>query len=100
MMDIIKANAIKQSYAITSTFLNLEYSQNADIQEELREYDFSDQLPIVSTPVLTLYGQSDSTCPPALGNDISDMVSSDDTFGYTMPNSGHIGTYQVPELFC
>jgi len=100
MMDIIKANAIKQSYAITSTFLNLKYSQNADIQEELRKYDFSDQLPMVSTPVLTLYGQYDFICPPALGNDISDMVSSDETFDYILPNSGHIGMYQDQELFC
>lgn len=100
MMDIIKANAIKQNYAIISTFLNLKYSQNANIQEELRHYDFSEALASVHIPVLTLYGKYDFICPPTLGNDIINRISSADKFSYILPNSGHIGMYQDQEIFC
>lgn len=99
VMDVIKANAIKQNYAITSTFLNLKYSQGAAIQEELRAYDFTDKLKNVSIPVLTLYGKYDFICPPALGVDIINNVSSLNTFSFTLPNSGHIGMYQDQVLF-
>jgi len=100
MMDIIKANAVKQNYAIVSTFLNLKYSQNADIQDELRTYDFSDALTTVNIPVLTLYGRYDFVCPPALGEDVLQRISSADKFSYILPNSGHIGMYQDQEIFC
>ncbi len=99
-MDIIKANAIKQNYAIISTFLNLKYSQNAAIQEELRDYEFSSKLNTISIPVMTLYGKYDFICPPELGNDIINNVSSPDKFSYILPNSGHVGMYQDQELFC
>lgn len=99
VMDVIKANVIKQNYAITSTFLNLKYSQGAAIQEELREYDYTDKLNIVSIPILTLYGKYDFICPPALGTDIINNVSSPNTFSFILPNSGHIGMYQDQELF-
>jgi pimeloyl-ACP methyl ester carboxylesterase len=99
MMDLIKANAIKQNYAITSTFLNLKYSQGAAIQEELREYNFTEKLNNVTIPILTLYGKYDFICPPALGVDITNNVSSLNTFSFTLPNSGHIGMYQDQELF-
>lgn len=99
VMDVIKANAIKQNYAITSTFLNLKYSQGAAIQEELRKYDFTDKLNIVTIPILTLYGKYDFICPPALGADLTNNVSSQDTFSYILPYSGHIGMYQDQVLF-
>lgn len=100
MLDIIQANAIKQKYAITSTFLNLKYSQNADIQEELRSYDFTEKLSKITIPIMTLYGKYDFVCPPALGNDIIKQVGSSQTYQFVLPNSGHIGMYQDQELFC
>ncbi len=100
IMDVIKANAIKQNYAVTSTFLNHRYSQNADIQDELRTYDFTEKLSNVTIPVMTLYGKYDFVCPPALGNNILDNVSSTETFSHLLPNSGHTGMYQDQELFC
>lgn len=100
VMDVIKANAIKQNYAITSTFINLKYSQNADIQEALRMYEFSDHLSVVNIPVMTLYGRYDFICPPGLGENILDHVSSTNKFSYILPHSGHIGMYQDEVLFC
>lgn len=98
--EIIKTNAIEQNYAITSTFLNLKYSQNAAIQQELREYLFSNELSAINIPVLTLYGKYDFICPPELGDNIINRVSSSDKMSYILPNSGHIGMYQDQELFC
>lgn len=99
VMDVIKANALKQNYAIISTFLNLKYSQGAAIQQELRDYDFTNSLNVVTLPILTLYGKYDFICPPALGTDLLNHVSSPDTFSFILPNSGHIGMYQDQELF-
>jgi len=100
MVDVIKANAIRQNYAITSTFLNLKFSQSANIQDELRNYDFSNALAGVSLPVMTLYGKYDFICPPALGNDVISRINSTDTFSVILPNSGHIGMYQDQAIFC
>lgn len=100
VFNIIKANAIKQNYTITSTLLNSKFSQNADIQEELRTYNFSSKLYTITIPVMTLYGKYDFICPSELGDDIIDNVSSVNKFSYILPSSGHVGMYQDQELFC
>lgn len=98
--DIIRANAIKQNYAVTSTYLNLLYSQSANLNNELVNYELSSQLNKVTIPVLTLYGKYDLICPPALGDDIINRVSSTNKFNYILPNSSHVGMIQDEALFC
>ena len=98
--DAIKANAIRQNYAITSTFLNLKYSQQANINSELKNYELSSKLNLVTVPVMTLYGEYDLICPPALGDDIYNNVSSSNKFQHILPKSSHLGMIQDQELFC
>ncbi len=100
LMDILKENAIEQDYPITSIFFNHGYSQNAEINNELRKYNFSDALRNVTIPVLTLYGKYDFVCPPALGESILMNVSSTQTSSFLLPNSGHNGMFQDEYLFC
>jgi pimeloyl-ACP methyl ester carboxylesterase len=99
-IDIIKANAIKQNYALTSTYLNLKYSQIANINNELANYELSSQLNKVTIPVLTIFGKYDLICPPALGNDVYNRISSTYKFQYILPNSSHVGMLQEEILFC
>ncbi|MEX2485431.1 MAG: alpha/beta hydrolase [Brumimicrobium sp.] len=99
VMDIIEENAISQNYAITSTFLNLKYSQNAAIQQELRNYDFSQKLENITIPVMTLFGQYDFITPPSLGQDLLSKLNSTEKFDYIFPNSGHIVMHQDEVLF-
>ena len=99
-MDMLKANAIKQNYAITSALFNHKYSQSSDINTELRTYDFTNSLSIITIPILTLYGKYDFICPPALGTDLLNNTNSTETFSYILPNSGHTGMFQDEELFC
>ncbi len=98
--NLVRANAIKQNYAVTSTYLNSLYSQNANINNELANYELSSQLNKVTIPVLTIYGKYDLTCPPALGDDVYNRISSINKFQYILPNSSHVGMLQDEVLFC
>lgn len=100
LTDILKANAISQNYAVNSALLNHSYSQNADINSELRTYDFTSVLKKVTIPIMTLYGAYDFICPPALGADIINNVNSTDVTSFLLPHSGHTGMFQDEELFC
>ncbi len=100
VVDLIRANAIKQNYAITSTYLNSLYSQNANINNELADYELSSQLNKITIPVLTIYGKYDLTCPPALGDDVYNRIGSINKFQYILPNSSHVGMLQDEVLFC
>ena len=100
LTETIKANAIAQNYAITSAFLNLKYSQNASINEELAQYELSSKLSIITIPVLTMYGKFDLICPPGLGDDVFNNISSVNKSQIILPNSSHVGMYQDQEIFC
>jgi pimeloyl-ACP methyl ester carboxylesterase len=98
--EIIKATAIVQNYAITSAFLNSNYSRNASINSELAQYELSSQLNKITIPVITMYGKFDLICPPGLGDDVFNTVSSPNKSQVILPKSSHVGMYQDQELFC
>lgn len=98
-MELIKAKAVRQHYAIISALLNHKYSQKAPLNSDLRTYDFSEALKQVNIPILTIYGQYDFICPPSLGQDLINNSGSTDTFSFILPNSGHTGMFQDEALF-
>jgi pimeloyl-ACP methyl ester carboxylesterase len=100
IVNIVKENAVKQKYAITSTFFNLSYSQSSKINIELFDYELSSKLSKVTIPVLTMYGKYDLICPPKLGDDVFNNISSKIKSQVILPNSSHGGMLQDEELFC
>ncbi len=100
LIKIIKENAIKLDWPITSILLNQLYSLNADFNDELAKIEFSSQLSKVTTPTLILWGKYDFTCPVALGNDFYNNLGSSDKTIAISSISGHNMYYQDETFFC
>ncbi len=100
MLAIIKENALKDHWPLTSILFNYLYSANAAFNQELHHTEFSTALYKVTTPTLLLYGQYDFVCPAGLGTDIMNRISSTDKKMVISPISGHNLMYQDEELFC
>ncbi len=98
--EIIKDNAIKDKWPLTSILFNYLYSTEAVFNKEMHRTEFSTLLYKVTTPTLLLYGQYDFVCPPQLGTDIMNRISTNDKKMVISPISGHNFMYQDEELFC
>jgi proline iminopeptidase len=96
----LKANALSQNYSIISTLINLRISQNSEFNETLANYEFSSKLSEVTIPVLSIFGKYDLICPPKLGIDVLNNVSSTVKSSAIMENSSHVPMYQDQEKFC
>ncbi len=92
--------AIPEDYPLTSILVNLLYSENSNFNKELAKTEFSTSLYKVSIPVLVLWGKYDFICPPALGEDFYNRISSTEKRMVISPYSGHNFLLQDEKLFC
>jgi pimeloyl-ACP methyl ester carboxylesterase len=100
ILDLIKENALKYDWPITSILFNYLYSSEASFNNDLHITDFSTALYKVTTPTILLYGQYDFICPQTLGIDLMNRISSTDKKMVISPVSGHNLMYQDEVLFC
>lgn len=100
IVDLIKTNAVKYNWPLTSMLMNYEYSTHADINREIARINFSPALHVVTVPVLILYGEYDFICPKGLGNDFYNSIGSTDKKIIISPVSGHSIMLQDEVLFC
>lgn len=98
--EIIKENALKDHWPLTSILFNYLYSENAGFNRTLHFTEFSGSLYKVTTPTLLLYGKYDFICPSGLGTDIMNRISTNDKKMVISSVSGHNLMYQDEELFC
>lgn len=92
--------AISDKYPLTAMLTNLLYSEDSDFNKELAVSEFSSSLYKVRIPVLVLWGKYDFTCPPALGEDFFNRISSTDKKMAISPISGHNMILQDKKFFC
>lgn len=100
LLEIIKENAIKYDWPITSIFFNQKYSSNADFNEDLANTEFSSTLYKVTTPTLILFGKYDFICPSGLGENVYNNISTSEKKIAISPISGHNIFYQDESFFC
>lgn len=100
LWSIIRKNAIKYHWPLTSMFVNYRYSSNAAINKDLGKLEFSSSLYKVKTPVLILFGFFDFICPKGLGEDLFNKIGSPDKKMIISPISGHSIMFQDEGLFC
>lgn len=93
-------HAVTDKSPITSILVNLLYSEDSDFNKELATSNFSDSLSVVTIPVLILWGKYDFVCPPLLGEDFYNRISSVDKRIVFSPVSGHNLMLQDEKLFC
>lgn len=91
--------AITDKYPLTAMLSNLLYSEDSGFNEELSVTEFSSSLYKITIPVLVLWGKYDFTCPPALGEDFYNRISSTDKRMVISPISGHDMILQDKKLF-
>jgi pimeloyl-ACP methyl ester carboxylesterase len=92
--------SIADKYPLTAILSNLLYSEDSDFNKELASAQFSSALKTVTIPVLLLWGKYDFTCPPALGEDFYNHISSAEKRIVISPSSGHNIMLQDERLFC
>lgn len=92
--------AITDKYPLTAILSNMLYSEDSNFNKELSVTQFSSSLNIVTIPVLLLWGKYDFTCPPALGEDFYNRISSTEKQMIISPVSGHNMILQDKKLFC
>jgi pimeloyl-ACP methyl ester carboxylesterase len=92
--------AITDKYPLTAMLSNLLYSEDSGFNKELAVTEFSTSLYKVTIPVLVLWGKYDFTCPPALGEDFFNRISSKDKKMVISPISGHDMILQDKKFFC
>lgn len=96
----ISKYGIKDKWPIISTLLNSNYSSSASFNVDLAKLEFSSQLNKVHLPTLLFYGAYDFVCPPTLGQDIYDNISSLEKELIISNKSGHVPMFQDKERFC
>jgi pimeloyl-ACP methyl ester carboxylesterase len=92
--------SISDKYPLTAIVSNLLYSEDSAFNRDLAKTQFSSDLDKVTIPVLLLWGKYDFTCPPALGEDFYNRISSADKRMVLSKKSGHDMMLQDEELFC
>jgi pimeloyl-ACP methyl ester carboxylesterase len=97
---ILKHNAVKYYWPLTSILMNYLYSSEAELNKDLAKTEFSSSLKTVSMPVLILYGNYDFVCPKGLGYDLFNRISSSYKKIVISPVSGHNIMVQDEVLFC
>jgi len=100
ILALIKENALKYDWPLTSILFNYLYSSNASFNKDLHLTEFSSVLYKVTTPTLLLFGQYDFICPQGLGVDLMNCISTTDKKMVISPISGHNFMYQDEVLFC
>ena len=100
LWDLIRKNAVKYKWPLTSILMNYLYSSEAGLNKDLARTEFSTTLNKVSVPVLILFGQYDFVCPKGLGDDLYKRLSSTDKKIVISPVSGHSIMFQDEVLFC
>jgi len=100
ILALIKENALKDDWPLTSILFNNLYSTNASFNNDLHTTQFSSLLYKVTTPTLLLFGQYDFICPQDLGVDLMNRISTTDKKMVISPISGHNLMYQDGVLFC
>jgi pimeloyl-ACP methyl ester carboxylesterase len=100
MVSQVLKYAIAEKYPLTAILSNLLYSEDSNFNRELAVTQFSSSLNIVTIPVLVLWGKFDFTCPPALGEDFYNHISSIDKRMVISPYSGHNMILQDKKFFC
>jgi pimeloyl-ACP methyl ester carboxylesterase len=92
--------SISDKYPLTAMLSNLLYSEDSNFNKELAVTQFSSVLKKIQIPVLLLWGQYDFTCPPALGLDYYNRISSTDKKMAISYISGHNMFLQDEKFFC
>jgi pimeloyl-ACP methyl ester carboxylesterase len=92
--------AITDKYPLTAMLSNLLFSEDSNFNKELAVTEFSSSLYKVTIPVLLLWGKYDFICPPALGVDFFNRISSTDKKMVISPKSGHNMILQDKKFFC
>lgn len=100
LLEIIKENAIKYDWPITSILFNQMYSSNAGFNVDLANTEFSSTLNKVTAPTLVLFGKYDFICPRGLGDDVYNNISTSEKKIAISPISGHNIFYQDESFFC
>jgi pimeloyl-ACP methyl ester carboxylesterase len=100
LFEIIKENAIKYDWPITSIFFNQKYSSNARFNEDLATTEFSSSLYKVTIPTLALFGKYDFICPSGLGDSLYNNINTNEKRIAISPISGHNIFYQDESFFC
>ncbi len=99
-IEILKGNAIKYNWPLTSILLNQKYSSKADFNKDLAKTEFSSTLYKVTTPTLVLGGKYDFICPSELGENVYNNISTNEKKIAISPVSGHNIFYQDESIFC
>jgi len=92
--------SITNKYPVTAILSNLLYSEDSNFNKELAIKQFSSSLNIVTIPVLLLFGKYDFTCPPDLGKNFYNHISSIDKRFVLSPQSGHNMILEDKKFFC
>ena len=96
---LLRNNAVKYNWPLTSMLMNYLYSSEAGFNKDLAKTEFSSSLNKVTIPVLILFGEYDFICPKGLGYDLFNKVSSADKKIVISPVSGHNIMFQDDVLF-
>ncbi len=100
IFNIIRKNAIRYDWPLTSILVNYFYSKESSLNREISGTEFSSLLYKVTVPVLVMYGQYDFICPKALGEDFYNRIGSSDKRMVISSVSGHTIMIQDQVLFC
>jgi pimeloyl-ACP methyl ester carboxylesterase len=92
--------ALPNKLPVTAMLSNLLFSEGSNFNKELAVTRFSESLNNVTIPVLLLWGKYDFVCPPALGEDFFNRISSTEKRMVISPVSGHNLIQQDKKLFC
>ena len=100
LWTILKNNAIKYDWPLTSLLMNYLYSTEASFNKDLAKTKFTSVLNNVTIPVLILYGKYDFVCPKGLGDDLFNRIGSQYKKFVISPISGHNIMFQDESFFC
>jgi len=100
LWSLIKQNAIKENWPLSSIGLNYLYSSNADLNKVLAKTSFSNLLNRINIPTLVLVGKRDFVCPKELADDLYNRIGSLDKKESVSDISGHNMFIQDEAFFC
>ena len=100
LWSLIRHNAVRYKWPLTSMLVNYRYSLHAGFNKELAKTELSSSLYKITVPVLILYGEYDFICPKGLGEDLYNRIGSTDKRMVISPVSGHNIMLQDEVFFC
>jgi pimeloyl-ACP methyl ester carboxylesterase len=99
-LTILRDNALKYDWPLTSMLMNYLYSSEAAFNKDLAKTKFTSGLINVTIPVLILFGKYDFVCPKELGYDLFNRIGSASKKIVISSVSGHNIMFQDEVLFC